>query len=91
MSNVASVDGPVGLPRQHPYVASKGGPVGLTQSLALDWVPDVRVNCIAPGYGATDLTDELRANDDPGVDRRADAAGAVRPPRRDRGPRRPPR
>ncbi|WP_254543597.1 SDR family NAD(P)-dependent oxidoreductase [Halomarina pelagica] len=62
--NVASVGGLVGLPRQHPYVASKHGLVGLTKSLALDWAPDVRVNCIAPGYVATDLTDELRANED---------------------------
>jgi NAD(P)-dependent dehydrogenase (short-subunit alcohol dehydrogenase family) len=64
MVNVASVGGLVGLPRQHPYVASKHGLVGLTKSLALDWAPDVRVNCLAPGYVATDLTEELRADDD---------------------------
>lgn len=57
--NVASVGGLVGLPRQHPYVASKHGLVGLTRSLAIDWAPDVRVNCVAPGYVATDLTEEL--------------------------------
>jgi len=56
--NVASVGGLVGLPRQHPYVASKHGLVGLTKSMALDWAPDVRVNCVAPGYVATDLTEE---------------------------------
>ncbi|PSP39044.1 dehydrogenase [Halobacteriales archaeon QH_10_70_21] len=61
--NVASVGGLVGLPRQHPYVASKHGLVGLTKSLALDWAPDVRVNCLAPGYVATDLTEELRADE----------------------------
>lgn len=61
--NVASVGGLVGLPRQHPYVASKHGIVGLTKSLALDWAPDVRVNCLAPGYVATDLTEGLRADD----------------------------
>jgi NAD(P)-dependent dehydrogenase (short-subunit alcohol dehydrogenase family) len=53
--NVASVGGLVGLPRQHPYVASKHGVVGLTKSMALDWAPDVRVNAVAPGYVATDL------------------------------------
>lgn len=57
--NVVSVGGLVGLPRQHPYVASKHGLVGLTKSLAIDWAPDVRVNCVAPGYVATDLTAEL--------------------------------
>ncbi|PSQ41378.1 dehydrogenase [Halobacteriales archaeon SW_5_68_122] len=62
--NVASVGGLVGLPRQHPYVASKHGLVGLTRSLALDWAPDVRVNCLAPGYVATGLTADLRADED---------------------------
>jgi 3-oxoacyl-[acyl-carrier protein] reductase len=61
--NVASVGGLVGLPRQHPYVASKHGLVGLTRSLALDWAPDVRVNALAPGYVSTDLTADLEAND----------------------------
>lgn len=58
--NVASVGGLVGLPRQHPYVASKHGLVGLTKSIALDWAPDVRVNAIAPGYVATELTRDLQ-------------------------------
>ncbi len=61
--NVASVGGLVGLPRQHPYVASKHGLVGLTKSLALDWAPDVRVNCLAPGYVATELTAEVQDNE----------------------------
>jgi len=61
--NVASVGGLVGLPRQHPYVASKHGLVGLTRSLALDWSPDVRVNAVAPGYVATDLTAPLLENE----------------------------
>lgn len=62
--NIASVGGLVGLPRQHPYVASKHGIVGLTKSMALDWAPDVRVNAIAPGYVATELTNELQENDE---------------------------
>ncbi|WP_265111293.1 SDR family NAD(P)-dependent oxidoreductase [Halosolutus halophilus] len=61
--NVASVGGLVGLPRQHPYVASKHGLVGLTKSTSIDWAPDVRVNAIAPGYVATELTDDLRDNE----------------------------
>lgn len=61
--NVASVGGLVGLPRQHPYVATKHGLLGMTKSMALDWAPDVRVNAIAPGYVATDLTEELRENE----------------------------
>ena len=61
--NVASVAGEVGLPRQHPYVASKHGLVGLTKSAALDWAPEVRVNAVAPGYVATELTETLRENE----------------------------
>ncbi|WP_440769736.1 SDR family NAD(P)-dependent oxidoreductase [Natronorubrum sp. DTA28] len=61
--NVASVGGLVGLPRQHPYVASKHGLVGLTKSMSLDWAPDVRVNAVAPGYVSTELTEELESND----------------------------
>jgi NAD(P)-dependent dehydrogenase (short-subunit alcohol dehydrogenase family) len=62
--NVASVGGLVGLPRQHPYVASKHGLAGLTKSLALDLAPDVRVNCLAPGYVATGLTEDLQSDED---------------------------
>ncbi|WP_276261146.1 SDR family NAD(P)-dependent oxidoreductase [Haloglomus litoreum] len=62
--NVASVGGLVGLPRQHPYVASKHGLVGLTKSLALDWAPEVRANCLAPGYVATELTEDLTENEE---------------------------
>lgn len=61
--NVSSFGGVVGMPRQHPYVASKHGVVGLTKSLALDWAPDVRVNTVAPGYVETDLTSGLRERD----------------------------
>jgi len=61
--NVASVAGEVGLPRQHPYVASKHGLVGLTKSAALDWAPEVRVNAVAPGYVATELTETLRESE----------------------------
>lgn len=61
--NVASVGGLVGLPRQHPYVASKHGLVGLTKSMSLDWAPDVRVNAVAPGYVSTELTTKLEEND----------------------------
>ena len=61
--NVASVAGLVGLPRQHPYVASKHGLVGLTKSMAIDWAPAVRVNAVAPGYVATELTEPLQENE----------------------------
>ena len=61
--NVASTSGLVGTPRQHPYTAAKHGMVGLTKSLALDWAPEIRVNAIAAGIVATDLTEPVMEND----------------------------
>ncbi len=63
MINIASIGGLVGLPRQHPYVASKHGLVGLSKSMALDWAPDVRVNCIAPAYVETELVEDALNSD----------------------------
>ena len=46
------------------YAASKGGVAQLTKSLAIAYAPDgIRVNAIAPGWIATQLTQGLR--DDP--------------------------
>ena len=46
------------------YAASKGGLVSLSRALALEWAPEVRVNCVLPGAVDTEmLTDGLsRAN-----------------------------
>ena len=62
--NVASSAGVRGMKRQHAYVASKHGLVGLTKSAALDWAPDVRVNAVAPGYVETELTEPILENAD---------------------------
>jgi NAD(P)-dependent dehydrogenase (short-subunit alcohol dehydrogenase family) len=64
--NVSSVHGLVASSpnRQAGYVASKSGLVGLTRELACQWATDgVRVNALAPGYFATDLTGEMIASD----------------------------
>lgn len=61
--NIASTAGVVGIKRQHAYVASKHGLVGLTKSTALDWAPDVRVNAVAPGYVDTEMTDAIKDNE----------------------------
>jgi 2-deoxy-D-gluconate 3-dehydrogenase len=45
------------------YSASKAGVVGLVRGLAKEWAPDgIRVNALAPGYTATELTEPVRAN-----------------------------
>lgn len=41
---------------QFNYSASKGGVVGLTRALALELAPRVRVNAVAPGLIATEMT-----------------------------------
>ena len=41
---------------QFNYSMSKGGVVGLTKALALELAPDVRVNAIAPGLIATEMS-----------------------------------
>tara|TARA_X000000368_G_scaffold237824_1_gene187835 strand:- start:547 stop:1314 length:768 start_codon:yes stop_codon:yes gene_type:complete len=64
--NVASIHGFVGSsPNNQPgYSAAKGGLVNLTRELALEWARyNIRVNAIAPGYFATELTDEMIAGE----------------------------
>jgi 3-oxoacyl-[acyl-carrier protein] reductase len=57
MSSVVGVHGNAG---QTNYAASKGGVIALTKALAKELGPrNVRVNCVAPGYIATELTDVL--------------------------------
>jgi 3-oxoacyl-[acyl-carrier protein] reductase len=57
MSSIVGIHGNAG---QTNYSASKAGLIGLTKSLAREiGSRGVRVNCIAPGYIATELTDVL--------------------------------
>ncbi len=57
--NTASTFGILASPRYPAYCASKGGVIMLTKQMALDYGPQIRVNCICPG--ATD-TPRLRRN-----------------------------
>ncbi|MBJ8348375.1 SDR family oxidoreductase [Antrihabitans sp. YC2-6] len=47
---------------QFNYAVSKAGVVGLTRSLALAYAPRLRVNGVAPGFIATDMTDAMPAH-----------------------------
>ena len=48
--NIASSRALMSEPDTEPYSASKGGLLALTHSIALSLGPDVRVNCISPGW-----------------------------------------
>ncbi len=60
---IASTAGQRGEARHSPYAASKGAIISLTKSLAPELAPDgILVNCVAPGWVATDMTQAALAD-----------------------------
>ena len=58
--NISSVVGLMGNAGQANYAASKAGLIGFTKSCAKEFATSgITVNAIAPGFIATDMTDEL--------------------------------
>jgi NAD(P)-dependent dehydrogenase (short-subunit alcohol dehydrogenase family) len=68
--NIASITGAVvGMPGRAPYASSKGGVVGLTRTLAVEWADrGVRVNAVLPGPVRTPMV--LQAIEDGILDER---------------------
>src|SRR5205814_8897640 len=65
--NVASIWGLVGVGQipEAGYAASKGGLVNLTRELSAQWARrGVRVNCLAPGWFRSEMTEGLMFGDD---------------------------
>jgi len=53
--NIASDAGLMGVPGITVYCGTKGGVVNMSRAMALEVAPDVRVNCVCPGYVDTDM------------------------------------
>ena len=63
MVTIASTRATMSEPNTESYAASKGGLLALTHALAISLGPDVRVNCVSPGWIATDPREHLRRKD----------------------------
>ena len=58
--NMSSISGVVGNPGQGNYSASKAGMIGMSKAMAREVAPrGITVNCIAPGFISTPMTDAL--------------------------------
>jgi gluconate 5-dehydrogenase len=59
---ISSVNARIGRATNTPYITAKAGLEGLTRGMAAELAPHgVTVNCIAPGYMATDINTAFRA------------------------------
>jgi 3-oxoacyl-[acyl-carrier protein] reductase len=60
--NITSVAGQMGNPGQANYSAAKAGVIGFTKTVAKEFASrGITVNAVAPGFIATDMTNDLKA------------------------------
>jgi 3-oxoacyl-[acyl-carrier protein] reductase len=66
--NITSIVGVTGNPGQANYAAAKAGLIGMSKSLAQELASrSITVNCIAPGFIATPMTDALTDDQKKGI------------------------
>jgi 3-oxoacyl-[acyl-carrier protein] reductase len=66
--NISSVSGIIGNPGQGNYAAAKAGMIGMSKSLAREVASrGITVNCIAPGFIKTPMTDALNEKQTAGI------------------------
>ncbi|MFL5739652.1 MAG: SDR family NAD(P)-dependent oxidoreductase [Flavisolibacter sp.] len=62
--NISSMASQYGIPKVIAYTASKSAIEGMTRAMAVELSPKgIRVNCIAPGFIATDMSAQALNND----------------------------
>jgi 3-oxoacyl-[acyl-carrier protein] reductase len=66
--NITSIVGVTGNPGQANYAAAKAGLIGMSKSLAQELASRaITVNCLAPGFIATPMTDKLTDDQKKGI------------------------
>jgi NAD(P)-dependent dehydrogenase (short-subunit alcohol dehydrogenase family) len=62
--NISSMASQYGIPKVIAYTASKSAIEGMTRAMATELSPKgIRINCIAPGFIATDMSAKALNND----------------------------